>query len=181
MWSEENLKNLKGSPLLKDIRNLKTGLQLDYRLAAQNVPGFEREYSQKEFFEMWLAAESRHLKNLDHGAYGVPLADIFNHDVDKGVTMKYQGRDTGKEPGVYIRAIKNIRKGEQIFWHYTDKGNYEFLKLYGFVLTDGTQPKSYKFFVDMKKPELSESQELLAVWKGKSRLKFDVDEEIDSE
>ena len=156
------------------------------------VPGFESEYSQKEFFEMWLAAESRHLTNMDHGAYGVPLADIFNHDLDKGVQMKYQGIDSGKEPGIYIRAIKDIRKGEQIFWNYTDKGNYEFLKLYGFILLDGTQPKSYKFFVDLKKPESSEpptlsqelddmKKELLAVWKGKSRLKFDVNEDFDSE
>ena len=63
MWSEENLENLKGSPLLKDIRKIKTNLVHDYNLAAEMVPGFASEYSQKEFFEMWLAAESRHFTN----------------------------------------------------------------------------------------------------------------------
>ena len=97
---------------LWDIKNLKSNLKNDYYIAAEMVPGFEQAYSEKEFFEMWLAAESRQLTNLDHGPYGVPLADIFNHDIDKGVTIKYVGKDSGKEPGVYIRAMRNINKGE---------------------------------------------------------------------
>ena len=106
--------------------------------------------------------------------------------------MKYQGIDSGKEPGLYIRAIKNISRGKQIFWNYGDKGNYEFLKLYGFILVDGTQPKKYRFFVDLEKPWQAEpsntpqelqnvKKELYAVWKGKNRVKFEVGEDFDSD
>ena len=192
MWSEENLENLKGSPLLKDIKKTKASLEHDYNIAAEMVPGFASEYSQKEFFEMWLAAESRHFTNQNHSSYAPPIADIFNHDINKGVTMKYQGLDSGNAPGLYIRAIKNISKGEQIFWNYGDKGNYEFLKLYGFILVDGTQPKSFKFFVDLEKlwqaepsntpQELEDvKKELYSVWKGKSRVKFNIGEDFDSD
>ena len=36
-------------------------------------------------------------------------------------------------------------KGEEVNWHYGRKGNIEFLTLYGFVCTDGSQPKSFTF------------------------------------
>ena len=48
-----------------------------------------------------------------------------------------------------MRAGRDVAKGEALNWHYGDKGNFEFLKLYGFILTDGSQLKRYYGHLDM--------------------------------
>ena len=44
--------------------------------------------------------------------------------------------------GLYLTSIADIPKGQEVFWNYGNKGNIEFLVLYGFVCSDGSQEKS---------------------------------------
>ena len=90
---------------------------------------------------MYLVNESRQLSNDEFGLYNVPLVDLFNHDRDEQIGIYYyEVEDEGEFGiGLYILANKNVAKGQQINWHYGNKGNHEFLKNYGFVLNDKSQ------------------------------------------
>lgn len=67
-------------------------------------------------------------------------------------------------------------------WHYGDKGNFEFLKLYGFILTDDSQPKSYSNYLDVT--ESGDDVQLAKVKRQifkKKRMPFTLNENFDSE
>ena len=151
LWSEEELSNLQGSPLQIDVKKIKSELNDDYELVANAIPGFRSEYSLKEFIEMWIKVESRQLKNKDFGSYTAPYVDILNHHESPNVAVYYMD-------GVQVWAKTNVMKGEPLNWNYGDKGNYELLKMYGFVMTDGTQPMTTVIYVDLS--DLGEPEEL---------------------
>ena len=52
--------------------------------------------------------------------------------------------------GLYVKANRDIKKGEEIFWHYGRKGNQAFLTRMGFTLADDEQTKSYTFGLVLK-------------------------------
>ena len=145
LWDEQDLAWLKGSPLLEDTLEFLSFLQNDYNNIKAAIDGFDKEYSEREYIEMWIAAESRQLNNKDFGVYIIPFVDMFNHDKGLNIAVKYRDTTMTTDIGVYVTARSDIAKGDQLFWHYGNKGNFEFLKLYGFVLTDGTQPLTYYF------------------------------------
>ena len=62
--------------------------------------------------------------------------------------------------GLYIFATANVAKGEQLHWHYGNKGNHKFLKNYGFVLNDDTQKNQFLFRI---KPEVHDKDPLVTV------------------
>ena len=142
MWSEEDLENLEGSLLYDETIKLKGELINDFEHIADAIPSFRYDYSLTEFLETWLAIESRQLKNSKFGSYTAPLVDILNHDVDRNTKVYYN-------EGVQVRVGRDVAKGEALNWHYGDKGNFEFLKLYGFVLSDRSQLKSYSSHLDL--------------------------------
>ena len=113
---------------------------------ANAIPGFRESYSFKSFLEMFAALESRsfYYREKDF-SYMVPFGDIFNHAKEPNVKPVTITEKNGLANGAYIRAITDVPKGQQVNWNYGNKGNYEFLKRYGFVLTDGTQPISFLF------------------------------------
>ena len=116
-------------------------LENDYKIVAENIPGFTDEYSLDEYKFMHIVNESRQLKNDTFGSYNVPFVDLFNHDKIQSISIRYfedQEKGEGLGAGLYISAKMDIKKGEQLNWHYGDKGNHEFLRNYGFLLTDGT-------------------------------------------
>ena len=139
-YTEEEWKWLEGSSFVQNLNQYRANIEYDYKLAEKNIPGFSTEYSLKEFKQMYLLNESRQLNNEDFGLYNVPLVDLFNHDKDQSITIKYARKDQDPPfgPGVYITAKRDVVEGEQLNWHYGDKGNHMFLKNYGFTLSDNT-------------------------------------------
>ena len=175
MWSEEDLENLEGSLLYEETIKLKDELIKDFEHIADAVPSFRYDYSLTEFLETWLAVESRQLKNSKFGSYTAPLVDILNHDADRNTKVYYN-------EGVQVRVGRDIAKGEALNWDYGDKGNFEFLKLYGFVLTDGSQLKSYSGHLDLS--ELGGNVQLAKVKRQilkRERMAYVLSEDFDSE
>ena len=52
--------------------------------------------------------------------------------------------------GLYIFAKMKVNKGEQLNWHYGNKGNHAFLKNYGFVLNDNSQKAEFLFRIQLE-------------------------------
>ena len=96
---------------------------------------------------MFLAVKSRQLSNND-GMYSAPIVDFMNHDENYNVQVVWYDQSLHGE-GLMVLADRKINKGEQIFWHYGYKGNQKFLKDYGFLLLDGSQPEMLDFVLDI--------------------------------
>ncbi len=61
----------------------------------------------------------------------VPYADMMNHSASPNVDWKYT-----KKKEFVMRALKVVKKGDQLFDTYGTKTNYENLLFYGMVLED---------------------------------------------
>ena len=82
--------------------------------------------------------------NLDVTEGLVPISDMLNTDkVSKlNVGWTYIKNFDGKE-GFIMKAIKNIKRGEEFLIQYGYKSSYNFYMNYGFILNDefGTNQK----------------------------------------
>ncbi|GMI15864.1 hypothetical protein TrLO_g12087 [Triparma laevis f. longispina] len=141
-WLENDLKQLKGSPVISATKSLQIKLEREYNTyvvdAGLNVEDFT--------YERWIWAftmlfsRAIRLRNLEAGESIalVPYVDLINHSpystsfVDARESGDWLFK-TGKEE-IILYADRGYRKMEQVYISYGEKGNGDLLLLYGFAL-----------------------------------------------
>ena len=115
-FTEEERKELEGSPFLEKIDDSKKKLELDYNLIIQSAPEMKK-FSLKEFSEMKISADSRIFGVTIHGlstTVFAPLADMLNHKSISPTFWEYSDNLNS----FVIRALGNINQGEEVFFNY---------------------------------------------------------------
>ena len=130
----KQLKYLTGSPILEQIVAKKKMIQHDYQLIMDSVDwqGIHWYYfTLEEFTQMNLIASSRaftmYKKDMQSGFALVPYADFCNHRDPPNA------RWDCTEDVFEMKAMEDIKQGEQIFTYYGDLCNMVKFINYGFV------------------------------------------------
>jgi hypothetical protein len=122
MWNKADVDSLEGSAMKEMISSRKKNLlEEDSKDKAKLRP---------LFLHYRLLVGSRTFTNTRKYGYMVPYADMLNASNDPNVDWKIKG-DT-----FTLKAMKQIKKGEQCFDDYGTKTNYEALLFYGMVMED---------------------------------------------
>ena len=135
-YTNEELKELTGSPFLQYLAENKLLLEQTYELICKNIPEF-KQYEFKEFKEVMQVVLSRCFGQQfedDNTAlqYMVPLADMCNHLLPNKVQTKWEYDEEQK--GFVIRALRAIDEGEDITLCYGRKiSNTQWFYQFGFV------------------------------------------------
>ena len=99
----------------------------------------EKNFSFSDYLNIFFGLESRQISNPED-THCVPVIDFINHDEGKNVEVIFDDQFKLGE-GIMVYALRDIKQGEQIVWHYGYKGNHELLQSYGFMIDDGSMPE----------------------------------------
>jgi SET domain-containing protein len=81
------------------------------------IDDFGESYSSNEFIEVMTLIYSRAIKPDVNGSKElmmVPYVDMFNHSSESQVSFSYDHENLG----IKMKAVKDIKKGEEIFMSY---------------------------------------------------------------
>jgi hypothetical protein len=118
LWTPMQLKSLEGSAMREMILSRKQKLMEE--MGSENALDLRNR----------LLVGSRGFTLDKDTILLVPYADMMNHSAYPNVDWKYTGK------GFLMRALKVVKKGDQLFDTYGTKTNYENLLFYGMVLED---------------------------------------------
>ena len=81
-----------------------------------------------------------------------------------------------------VYALRDIKQGEHIVWHYGYKGNHELLQDYGFIIDDGSMPEEvevvFEFEVNIDDDLYQEKSQALG--EGQGLVNYLLDSKLDS-
>tara|TARA_Y100000817_G_scaffold314681_1_gene314544 strand:+ start:175 stop:1284 length:1110 start_codon:yes stop_codon:yes gene_type:complete len=120
MWSPSQIQSLEGSAMKEMIPSRKKKLME------------EMETEDVLMLRNRLMVGSRGFTVDEDRVAMVPYADMMNHSDDYNVDWKYT------EKAFLMRALREIKKGEELYDSYGSKTNYENLLFYGMVLENNT-------------------------------------------
>ena len=140
-YTDEENSWLKGSEIVGYVDQMKKKVDHDYALVLANIPDFETEYSELEFFENFKTIQTRMfgLKDTDGDEISalVPIGDFFNHRNRYVVEWTYgeiqNGEGGPSKSGLIYTAVTDIMAGEQVTASYGAKSNFRLLSQYGFI------------------------------------------------
>lgn len=131
-FSEEEKKQLEGSPFLKQVEEKIEDIKTDYDNICDKVPEYEK-YSLTRFSEIRMMVSSRifgmNIEGIKTDGF-VPMADMLNHKRPKQTTWQY----TDEKQGFVIEALHDINRNEEVFDSYGKKCNSRFFLNYGFIV-----------------------------------------------
>ena len=81
----------------------------------------------------------------------VPFLDLFNFSNDRNVMWKYENR--GGRNGYYVYAIKDIKRGEELFNSVNGMNNHALMKIYGYNDIENPNPIPVKINLSLPYPD----------------------------
>ena len=151
-WTDEQLKLLTGSPLLKRIKRAREGTLRDYKVAKtawkdKNPDSPDAHFPSLQAFSDRMAAVSSRafegMKGFDDfgGKEGdttlIPMLDLCNHHrgrkVHKNLAYSYEG-------AIIVHALQAIKAGDTLRITYGAQGNAQLLLNYGFCIPNNFEP-----------------------------------------
>ena len=91
-----------------------------------------------------LGIKGKHIKSVL-----LPVFDLINHGKQKNVDLEAKWLPSG-ELGYHVLALRNIKKGEELYVHYGQLSDFSLLQKYGFTLNSvnitSSTPKAYLSF-----------------------------------
>ena len=153
-WSKEDLANLNGSYLLRQIADRQEAIESDYKLILSVCPALAKYASLQDFMWARMCVCSRNFGLIINGVRTsalVPYADMLNH---------YRPRETkwafnNDMQAFTITTLQQISCGSQIYDSYGQKCNHRFLLNYGFAVeknieADGFCPNEVPIVVSLE-------------------------------
>eukprot|EP00742_Colponemidia_sp_Colp-10_P008577 GILJ01009301.1.p1 GENE.GILJ01009301.1~~GILJ01009301.1.p1 ORF type:complete len:505 (-),score=78.95 GILJ01009301.1:212-1726(-) len=130
-FSEEELKWLQGSPMLKAREDRLADLRHDYETIAKVAPAL-KEFSFEEWKWARVSVSSRLFAANIHGVETdilAPLADMLNHKTLPATIWYF----SDEHDAFIVEAVEDIPAHAEIFDGYGRKCNHRFLLNYGFI------------------------------------------------
>ena len=131
-WDKEDLKYLKGSSILLDIRDRLKKIRSEYNILKKNIKDFKL-FNFETYKHVRCLVSSRNFRlNIDntYSSTMVPLADMLNHSSDAPTRWFYNNNLNS-----YQMVLKrNIEAGNEITDSYGNKENHKYFLYYGFLL-----------------------------------------------
>lgn len=132
-WNDKVLTLLKGSDMLNKIKKRRRSFANDYEVIIQCCPGFQEEFSFKEFLLIRTLVGSRNFGIRIDGIKRVamiPLSDMLNHDMNPNIKWYY---DNNKAQFI-MKTNSSIPGKVELTDTYGNKCNSMMLLFYGFAL-----------------------------------------------
>ena len=130
-FTDEEKKQLEGSPFLDQIEEKIMDIKSDYDLICKEVPEFA-QFPIREYSEIRMMVSSRifgiQVEGVKTDGF-VAYADMLNHKRPRQTTWNY----TDDRRGFIIEAMDDIKRGEQVYDSYGKKCNSRFFLNYGFI------------------------------------------------
>ncbi|CAD8081680.1 unnamed protein product [Paramecium primaurelia] len=125
---------LKGSPTLYTVMNQRRIFREEYDNLKEAVKEFQRYgYTYNDFIKFRILTISRsfpvYIGENEQQQLLVPLADFVNHDNNGFLQYGY----SPDADGFFMQAVRNIQKGEELFYNYGQWSNKYFFMNYGFA------------------------------------------------
>ena len=136
-WTIKELKFLKGSPLLLDIRDKVKSTKKEYLKLKKNeeVPIKEYNITFNDYKKIRSLVSSRNFNLSIDGKQSttlVPLADMLNHNSNADTNWSYNNKLNS-----YQMTMKNsVKRGNDVSDSYGRKTNDKYFLYYGFLLND---------------------------------------------
>lgn len=140
-WSDADLSLLDGSPLQNSVHIMRSELSKLYGMICEVAPEFAALTTFDKFMWMYGSMVSRNYY-IRVGPKGtkalIPFADMLNHmqtltdQISSKTTWNF---DINRQEFV-MKAIDDIRMGEEIFQIYGVRTNSDLLFVYGFTMED---------------------------------------------
>ena len=131
-FTEEEKKELEGSPFLKQVEEKIDDVKTDYDNICDKVPEYEN-FPFTRFSQIRMMVSSRifgmNIEGTKTDGF-VPMADMLNHKRPKQTTWTY----TDEQKGFVIEALHDINRNEEVFDSYGKKCNSRFFLNYGFIV-----------------------------------------------
>ena len=135
-WTEEQLKMLKGSPIVEDIKQKNNKIRSEYNTIVDNVPEFKILANFERYKYVRCLVSSRNFSiNVDgvSSQAMAPLADMFNHKRPCKTKWGYEDNE------FFVKSTEDIDINEEIMDSYGLKSNNSYFIHYGFVVDDDSQ------------------------------------------
>jgi hypothetical protein len=141
-WSNDELSELMGSPLLEEIFQKRSQWETLYDTIIQLYQPFPQETTFEEFLQAKCLVGSRAFRlgsdDVDHVGM-VPLADMLNHRSKfEPCTCDWSVKDNGNDAAFVIRTPSfGLKAGDEAFQSYGLYQNSLYLFKYGFCIEGG--------------------------------------------
>ncbi len=138
-WSKNELKMLKGSTLLAQIKDRKGYLEEDYKLLIEALPEFKDLCSYQKFVKLRTLVGSRNFGiTIGHDILGamVPMSDMLNHKRPQMTSWTYNN----EQNAFTITSKENITNNTELMDSYGIKDFSKFLLHYGFIPDNNIEP-----------------------------------------
>ena len=148
VFTDEEKSYLKGSPFLGQLDWEMEAIKYDYDLIVKEIPEFGQQFTLRDFTRAKMLVTSRYFgvwKGDDHVSIQVPLADMFNAQNPKNSWWYYDS----SEKGFAVDAVRDIKKGEEIFYTYGRKCNSQFFLYYAYIEQDNDEHNTFQMKIEM--------------------------------
>lgn len=175
-YTQEELDLLKNSVFEKILENNKKKLKEDYDILVEKID-FLRDIPYVKYLESRIITSSRVYSIKIHGEPSlamVPYADLFNHKVPKDTSWFYDD-ETDR---FTVKAIKDVKKGVEVYDTYGNKGNTDLLLFYGFTVDDNPFD-TYMFEIGFDKSFHNYEQKIQIL--GQNSFKFNVNYDLNND
>lgn len=114
-------------------------LTAEYKLICKEVPDF-KQFDEKSYIKARVLTITRTFKikkttDADDSGMG-PFVDMMNHKPPGQNNVIWTWDDTVN--GKVVKAVLDIRRGEEIFISYGERSNTDLLTVYGFTLPENS-------------------------------------------
>lgn len=175
-YTQSELDLLKNSVFEKILNNNKTKLKEDYDILVKKID-FLQDIPYVKYLESRIITSSRVYNIKVHGEDTlamVPYADLFNHKNPKDTSWFYDD-DTDC---FTVKAIKDVKKGVEIYDTYGNKGNADLLLFYGFTV-DNNPFDTYMFEIEFDKSCYNYEQKIQIL--GQNSFKFNISYDLNND
>jgi len=140
-WTSKELSILKGSNVIKYIKDKINDINEEYNSIVRNVDSFKDICSSDRYKYIRCLVASRNFTiNIDGQPVisMVPWADMLNHDIPSLTSWGYSNNENGY---FYVKAKRDINKGLSITDSYGLKPNKNYFLHYGFTIRNPSKHK----------------------------------------
>ena len=158
------------------MNNNKKKLKEDYDILVEKID-FLRDIPYVKYLESRIITSSRVYSIKIHGEPSlamVPYADLFNHKVPKDTSWFYDD----ETDCFTVKAIKDVKKGVEVYDTYGNKGNTDLLLFYGFTVDDNPFD-TYMFEIGFDKSFHNYEQKIQIL--GQNSFKFNVNYDLNND
>ena len=166
-YGEQEMRELKGSPLFEAVEQRRFEIESDFKSLLQKDIGFKITYEDFCWARMVVCSRIFGIVIGEQKTDAlVPLADMLNHGVMKQTVWSY----SNAREGFVIESLENIPKGIQIYDSYGRKSNSRFLLNYGFVIENNESDEIVGVLLFSKSGSRSTESSKTSLWRYVKRI-----------